>query len=151
MAAAVALAAALGCAHAPSPEPAGPPPAPPQQASAAPAPAPPPLALRAGAPTMLAEDASFQAPQLADPRCLEPELPAEARPPGPGAVVLRFGVAADASVDDLTVVANTTGGGAPTLDALADAVKACRWIPARSPQGRRVRVFVEERFEFVAR
>jgi hypothetical protein len=153
-AAALALVAALGCSHAPvsgsPPAPAGGAPA--SKAAPAPAPAPPPpLALRAGAPAMLDEDASFQAPQLADPRCLEPELSPDARPPGPGAIVLRFGVAADGSVDDLTVVANTTGGGAATLGALGDAVRACRWIPARSPQGRRVRVFVEERFDFVAK
>jgi hypothetical protein len=147
-AAALALAAAVGCAHAPEPAAGGPPVPPPAPAPAEPA---PPLALRAGAPATQDVDGTLQAPQLADPRCLEPELAPEARPPGPGVVVLRFGVGADGSVDEVTVVSDTTGGGAGTLGALEDAVKACRWIPARGPQGTRVRVLVDERFEFEVR
>jgi hypothetical protein len=145
---AVAVAAALGCAHGSTAGAASTPGSASAAPEAAPPPAPPPLRLQAGAPAMLDVDATFQAPQLADARCLEPDLARAARPPGPGAVVVRFGVAADGSVEDLAVVANTAGGGAETLAALGDAIKACRWIPARSPQGRRVRVLVEERFEF---
>ena len=78
-----------------------------------------------------------------------PLLSPEAAPPSPGAIVLRFGVAADGAVDEPGVLANDTGAGPTTLAALVDAVKACRWIPARSPQGRRVRVVVVQPFEFV--
>jgi hypothetical protein len=142
----LALALALACAGAPPP----PSPLPVVPAPVAPAaPSPLRLVLRAGDPAVPGVDASYQPPQVAEPACLLPEISPEAAPPSPGAIVLRFGVAANGAVDDLGVLTNSTGGGAATLAALVDAVKACRWIPARSPQGRRVRVVVVQPFEFV--
>jgi hypothetical protein len=142
------LALALACAGAPPPP--SPSPIPVVPAPVAPAaPSPLRLVLRAGDLAVPGVDASYQPPQVAEPACLVPALSPEAAPPSAGAILLRFVVAANGAVGDLSVLANATGGGPATLAALVDAVKACRWIPARSPQGRRVRVVVVQPFEFV--
>jgi TonB family protein len=135
----VAAAALLaGCAHAP----------PPAHAAPAAAPKGPALVAAVGEASYPDLDGSYQVPQVADAACLAPAALAEAHPATPGRVVLRFAVAADGTVDDDRVLANSAGAPLAALRALASAVKACRWIPARDPQGRRVRVYVQLPFEF---
>jgi len=125
----------LGCAHAPAP------------GARAPA-ARPALALTVGEASYPDLDESYQVPQVAEPACLAPRLDDDALPASAGLVLLRFAVAADGTVDDESVLANSAAAGPAALGALQGAVRGCRWIPARDPQGRRVRVYVQLPFVF---
>jgi len=127
--------ALLACAHA--------------RAPIAPAPAArPALALTVGEAGYPDLDESYQVPQVAEPACLAPRLEDAALPASAGHVLLRFAVAADGTVDDESVLANSAAAGPAALGALQAAVRGCRWIPARDPQGRRVRVYVQLPFLF---
>jgi hypothetical protein len=131
------LSSLLACAHAP----------PPASAPAAPA-ARPALALTVGEATYPGLDAGSQAPEVAEPACLAPRLEKDELPAKAGVVLLGFAVGADGAVQEGAVLANSAAAGPATLHALEGAVKACRWIPARSRLGLRVGARVQLPFVF---